>query len=41
MNKNYRLTVHVTDVQKVDAQTGKYLIHYLLWLKIKTKLIEN
>ena len=23
MNKNYRLTVHVTDVQKVDAQTGK------------------
>ena len=23
MNKNYRLTVHVTDVQKVDAQTDK------------------
>ena len=23
MNKNYRLTVHVTDVQKKDAQTGR------------------
>ena len=23
MNKFYRLTVHVTDVQKVDAQTGR------------------
>ena len=23
MNKNYRLTVHVTDVQKRDADTGK------------------
>ena len=23
MNKNYRLTVHVTDVQKKDVQTGK------------------
>ena len=22
-NKFYRLTVHVTDVQKVDAQTGR------------------
>ncbi len=25
MNKNYRLTVHVTDVQKSDAPTGRQL----------------